>query len=56
MFLDLNARRSHLWPGYYTIRLFLFGWLKTQIERREHNGEDELYEAVNEKFVIYRFT
>jgi hypothetical protein len=48
MFLISNACRSHLWPGYCTIRLFLFGWLKTQHERREYNGEDELYEVVNE--------
>jgi hypothetical protein len=26
----------------------LYGWLKTQLERREHNGEDELYEVVDE--------
>jgi hypothetical protein len=30
--------------GYCTIRLFLFGWLKTQLEWREDNGEDELCE------------
>jgi hypothetical protein len=34
--------------GYCTIRLFLFSWLKTRLERREYNGEDELYEVVNE--------
>jgi transposase len=27
---------------------FLFGWLKTQLEWREYNGEDELYELVDE--------
>jgi hypothetical protein len=27
---------------------FLFGWLKTQLERREYIGEDELYEVVYE--------
>jgi hypothetical protein len=27
---------------------FLFGWLKTQLERKEYNGEDELYEVVDE--------
>jgi hypothetical protein len=27
---------------------FLCGWLKTELERREHNGEDELYEVVDE--------
>jgi transposase len=24
---------------------FFFGWLKTQLELREYNGEDELYEV-----------
>jgi hypothetical protein len=24
---------------------FLFGWLKSQLERREYNGKDELYES-----------
>jgi hypothetical protein len=28
--------------------IFLFGWLKTQLERREYNGEDELYEVGDE--------
>jgi hypothetical protein len=27
---------------------FLFGWLKTELERREYNGEDESCEAVDE--------
>jgi hypothetical protein len=35
-------------PGYCTIRLFLFGWLKTQLERREYHGEDELCDVVDE--------
>jgi transposase len=26
----------------------LFGWLKTQFERREYNGEDKLYEVMDE--------
>jgi hypothetical protein len=26
---------------------FFVGWLKTQLERREYNGEDKLYEAVD---------
>jgi hypothetical protein len=26
---------------------FLFGWLKTRLERREYNGEDEVYEALD---------
>jgi hypothetical protein len=30
------------------LRLFLFRWLKTQPERREYNGKDELYEVVDE--------
>jgi hypothetical protein len=36
------------YPGYCIIRLFLFGWLKTQLGRREYNGEDELYEVMDE--------
>jgi hypothetical protein len=35
-------------PGYCAIRPFLFGCRKTQLERREYNGKDELYEAVDE--------
>jgi hypothetical protein len=35
-------------PGYYTIRHFLLGWPRTQFERREYNGKDELYEVVDE--------
>jgi histone-lysine N-methyltransferase SETMAR len=27
---------------------FLFGWLKTQLEQTEYNGENELYEVVND--------
>jgi histone-lysine N-methyltransferase SETMAR len=27
---------------------FLFAWLKTELERREYEGEDELYEVVDE--------
>jgi hypothetical protein len=34
--------------GSCTIRLFLFGWLKTQLERREYKWEDELYEGLDE--------
>jgi hypothetical protein len=37
-----------VWPGYRSIRLFLFDWLKTQLERREYHGQDELYEVVND--------
>jgi hypothetical protein len=36
------------WPVYYTIRLFLFGWLKIKLERRECNRKGELYEVVDE--------
>jgi hypothetical protein len=35
-------------PGDCIVRSFLFGWLKTQLERMEYNGENELYEAVYE--------
>jgi hypothetical protein len=31
---------AELSPGYCIVRLFLFGWLKTQLERREYNGKD----------------
>jgi hypothetical protein len=48
MFPDSNARCSHRMAGYCTIRLFLFGWVKIQLERREYSGEDELCEVVNE--------
>jgi hypothetical protein len=27
---------------------FLFGWLKTQLEQKEYNEKDELYEVVDE--------
>jgi hypothetical protein len=37
-------------PRYCTIRLFLFGWLITQLERRDYNGENELYEVMDEIF------
>jgi hypothetical protein len=47
-FPDSNARRSHRLPRILHIRLFLFGWLKTQPERTEYNGEDESYEVVDE--------
>jgi hypothetical protein len=35
-------------PGYCTIRFFLSGSLKTRIEWKESNEEDELYEVVDE--------
>jgi hypothetical protein len=37
-----------IWLGDCIIRLFHFGWLKIQLERREYNWEDELYELVDE--------
>jgi hypothetical protein len=35
-------------PDIAPSNFFLFGWLKTQLEWREYNGEDELYEIVDE--------
>jgi hypothetical protein len=35
-------------PDIAPSELFLSGWLKTQLERRECKGEDELYEVVDE--------
>jgi hypothetical protein len=49
MFPDSNARRSHRRARILRHPTF-FAWLKTQFERREYNGEDELYEGVNEIF------
>jgi hypothetical protein len=50
MFPDSNTHRSHhvVWILHYPTFSFLFGWLKTQLERREYNGEDELYGALDE--------
>jgi hypothetical protein len=48
MFSDSSARRSHFIAWTLRRPTFLFGWLKTQLERRESNGEDALYEVVNE--------
>jgi hypothetical protein len=47
MFLDSNAHRSHSTARILHHPTF-FGWLKTQLERREYNGEDELHEVVDE--------
>jgi hypothetical protein len=47
MFPDSNARRSHRIARKLHHPTF-FGWLETQLERREYNGEDELYEVVDE--------
>jgi hypothetical protein len=35
-------------PAIAPSDLLLFGWLKTQLERREYNGEDELCEVMDE--------
>jgi hypothetical protein len=50
MFLDSKAPRSHRIARILTLHhpTFLLGWAKTQPERRGENGEDELYEAVDE--------
>jgi hypothetical protein len=48
IFADSNARRSHCMARILYHQLFLFGWLKTQLERREYNGEDELYKIMDE--------
>jgi hypothetical protein len=49
MFPDSNARRSHRDARIlYHPTFFLFGWLKTPLERREYNGENELYDVVDE--------
>jgi hypothetical protein len=47
MFPDSSARRSHRIARILRNPTF-FGWLKTRIERREYNGEDEFYEVVYE--------
>jgi hypothetical protein len=48
MFLDSNASRSYRIARILNDPTSLFGWLKTQLERREYNGKDESYKAVNE--------
>jgi hypothetical protein len=48
MFPDSNARRSRRIARILHHPTFLFGWLKTQLERRGYNGDDELYEVVDE--------
>jgi hypothetical protein len=47
MFPDSNAHRSHRIAQILHHPTFLFGSLKTQLERREYNGEDELYEVLD---------
>jgi hypothetical protein len=48
MFPDSNARRSHRIARILHHPIFLIGWLKTQLEWRKYNGEDELSEVVDE--------
>jgi hypothetical protein len=48
MFPDSNPRRSHCIARILHHPTFLFGLLKTQLERREYHGEDELYEVADE--------
>jgi hypothetical protein len=47
MFPDSNARRSHRIARILHYRTFIFGWLETQLEQREYNGEDESHEVVD---------
>jgi hypothetical protein len=50
--LDVSRfkRRSHLPYSLNIVSSDFFpsDWLRTQLERREYNGEKELYEAVDE--------
>jgi hypothetical protein len=48
MLPDSNTRRNHRTAQILHHPSFLFNWLKTQLERREYNEEDELYEVMNE--------
>jgi hypothetical protein len=48
MFPDSNTGSSHHMARILHHPTFLFGWLKTQLKRREYNGEDEFYEVVDE--------
>jgi histone-lysine N-methyltransferase SETMAR len=50
MFPDSKARTPQppYSPDIAPSDFVLFGWLQTQLERREYNGEDELYEVVDE--------
>jgi hypothetical protein len=48
MFPDSKACSSHRIARILHHPIFLFGWLKTQLERREYNKEDEFYEAMDE--------
>jgi hypothetical protein len=50
--LDVAGFKHMLQPLYRPdialSEFFLFGWLKTQLDRRKYNGEDGLYEVVDE--------
>jgi hypothetical protein len=49
--LDVSRFKSTPQPPYspdIAPSGFFPGWPKTQLERREYNGEDELYEAMDE--------
>jgi hypothetical protein len=51
MFSDSNAHRSHRIARTLHHPTFLFGWLKTQLQRRGYNGKGvsyELYEIMDE--------
>jgi hypothetical protein len=48
IFPDSKARHSHRIARKLHHPTFLFGWLKTQLERIEDNGENELYEMADE--------
>jgi hypothetical protein len=48
MFRDSNARSSHQIARILHHPTFLLGWLKTQLQRREYNREDELYKVMDE--------
>jgi hypothetical protein len=49
MFPDSNARRSHHIARILHHPTFSFSWVKIELGRREYNGEDELYEVVDER-------
>jgi hypothetical protein len=50
--LDVSRFKRRPQPAYSPdvapFDFVLFGWRKPQLERREYNGEDKLYEAVDE--------
>jgi hypothetical protein len=48
IFPDSKIRRSHRIARISHHPPFLFGLLKTQLERREYNGGNELYEVMDE--------